>query len=135
MQAYRRVDPASRMKRLVDPTVAGRKRLDELLSLPAPSILLSCLIREVSERSFQALSDGVIMQLFRSEYDDVRKAAALKCVRAFPRYRLAMLLNGHVSGDEFRYYNVIRWLDLGVSVPRDRARSAAEIVLSRDWPT
>ena len=113
----------------------GRERLDELLSLSAPNRLLSHLIVESSDKAFRALSNNSITQLFRSEHDAVRKAAALKCIRALPKRRLAELLNSYVSGDADRYYNVIHWLDLGVSIPRDRARSAAETVLAREWRT
>ena len=112
----------------------GRTRLEELLSLEAPSRLLSHLIVESSEMMFRALRDSSITQLFRSEHDTVRKAAALKCILALPKRRLTQLLNNYNSGGVFRYYNVIHWLDLGVSIPRDRARSAAKIVLEREWP-
>ena len=103
----------------------GRTRLEELLSLPAPNHLLCHLIVESSEKVFRALSDSAIIQLFCSEHAALRKVAALKCIRALPKGRLAQLLNAYVSGDAHRYYNVIHWLDLGVSIPKERARSAA----------
>ncbi len=111
----------------------AREKGADLLSATAPSRLLSLLIVESSEKVFRALSDSSITKLFRSEHDVIRKAAALKCVRALPKRRLTQLLNNYVSGDALRYYNVVHWLDLGVSIPRDRARSAAETVLSRQW--
>ncbi len=113
----------------------GRKRLAELLALPAPSRLLSYLIVKTTEKEFRALDDASITQLFRSEHDDVRKAVALKCVRVLPKGRVIKLLNDYVSGESHLYYNVVHWLDLGVSIPRDRARSAAETVLAREWQT
>lgn len=111
----------------------GRSRFGELLSLLKPDRLLSHLIVVSSEKVFRELSDSSITQLFRSEHDAVRKAAALKCVRALPKIRLTQLLGTYISGDWIRYYNVIHWLDFGASVPRDRARSAADKVLVREW--
>lgn len=113
----------------------GHNRLDELLELPAPSRLLSYLIVESTNKRFCALNDGSISRLFSSEHNDVRKAAALKCVRALPKSRLKKCLNDYVSGESYRYYNVIHWLDFGVSIPQDRARSAAATVFARGWQT
>ena len=110
----------------------GRTRLEELLALPVLSDLLSYLIREISEKNFRELGDDSIKQLFLSKHSDVRKTAALKSVRALPKYRLAQLLDDYISGDEFRFYNVIHWLDLGVSIPGDRARSAAQKALAKE---
>ncbi len=111
----------------------GRSRIEELLKLPAPGSLKVHLIVEVSESVFGELSDNSLLQLFNSENLDVRKAAVLKCIRALPKHRLSQLLNDYVSGDEFRYYNVIHWLDFGVSISRDRSRSAAGVLLKREW--
>ena len=114
----------------------GRTRLGELLSLLTPNrLLLSHVMVESSEKVIRELSDSSITQLFRSEHDVVRKAAALKCVRALPKGRLTQLLDRYISGDWTPYYNVIHWLDFGISVPRDRARSAAGRVLAREWRT
>jgi hypothetical protein len=70
------------------------------------------------------LIDASILALLRSEEDTVRKAAAVKCIRAFPKQRVAKLLADHISGDH-RYYNVLHWLDLGVSAPDGRGKAAA----------
>lgn len=111
----------------------GRSRFGELLSLLKPDRLLSHVIVVSSEKVFRGLSDSLITRLFRSEHAAVRKAAALKCVRALPKNRLTQLLDTYILGDWSRYYNVIHWLDFGVSVPRDRARSAVEKILVRAW--
>lgn len=111
----------------------GRSRLSEVLAMPAPSALLSQLIVTIPDKVFGNLSEKSINLLLQSEDDTVRKSAALKCVRAFPKRRVAKLLADYVSGGQFRYYNVIHWLDFGVSTPRDRALLAAERVLNKDW--
>ena len=111
----------------------GRTRLPEVLAMPAPSHLLAHLIAESSDKAFRSLSDASIMRLLRLEAEQVRKAAAVKCVRALSKRRVAKLLASYVSGDQFRYYNVVHWLDFGVSTPRDRALPAAEKVLNKEW--
>ena len=111
----------------------GRGRLAELVSLPMPGRLLSYLIVETPDKEFRSLGDSTLTTLFGSEHNDVRKAASLKCIRALPKGRLTQLLNDYVSADAYRYYNVIHWLDLGASTPRDRARSAAERVIAEGW--
>jgi hypothetical protein len=111
----------------------GRTRLAELLTLAAPNRLLSHLVVESSDKGFRALSDASIFRLFISEDDGVRKAAALKCVRSLAKGRLKAILENYVLGDQRRYYNVIHWLDLGISLPHDTAVQAAEKVITKSW--
>lgn len=111
----------------------GRTRLPEVLAMQVPSRLLSHLIVATSDKVFRGLSDNSVTLLLRSENDTVRKAAALKCIRALPKDRVAKLLADYISGDQYRYYNVVHWLDFVVSTPRDRALLAAEKVLNEEW--
>lgn len=107
----------------------GRSRLHEVLSMQAPAQLLSNLIVEASDKVFCRLSDVSITSLLRSEDEIVRKITAVKCVRSLPKKRVAKLLAEYITGDDTRYYNVIHWLDFGLSAPRDRAISAADKIL------
>jgi hypothetical protein len=111
----------------------GRTRLPEVLAMQVPSRLLSHLIIVTSDKAFRGLSDNMVTLLLRSEKDAVRKAAALKCIRALPKERVAKLLADYISGDQYRYYNVVHWLDFGVSIPRDRTLSAVEKVIEKEW--
>jgi hypothetical protein len=111
----------------------GRTRLAELLTMAMPSRLLSHLIVESSDKVFRVLSDTSLSPLLFSEDDGVRKAAALKCVRSLPKTRLKAILEDYVSGERQIYYNVVHWLDLGVSAPRHRAVLAAEKVIAKVW--
>ena len=99
----------------------GQTRLPKVLAMSTPSGLLPHLIIETSDKAFRSLSDVSINLLLQSENDAVRKAAALKCVKALQKVRVSKLLADYISGDKLRYYNVIHWLDFGVSIPRDRA--------------
>lgn len=110
----------------------GKGRLPDVLALPAPLRLQTHLIAGAPTKTFRNLDDEVIFGLLRSEQETIRKAVALKCVRTLPKGRIARLLREYLQ--ESRYYNVVHWLDLGASVPTDRARDAAERALSREWP-
>lgn len=102
----------------------GKHRLNDLLATTMPGQLLARIIPLIPDKAFQALADAVIVQLMRSEIEDVRKLASLKYVRAFPRRRVKAFLDEYMAADQF-YYNVIYWLDFGISVPRDRMLRAA----------
>lgn len=107
----------------------GRHRLGDLLEIKMPSNLLAQLIPLISDRDFQKLTQGVILQLMRSENEEIRKFAALKYVRTFSRRQVKELLEEYMAADQY-YYNVIHWLDFGISVPRERMLRAAGKLLS-----
>ncbi len=110
----------------------GRDRLTELLEQSLPDRLMLYLIINVTEKNFRALNDTAIALLFQSENENVRKAAALKCIRALTKGRLKELQDMYKT--ELRqFYNVNHWLDFGLSVPNDRTRAAATIVLDGVW--
>jgi hypothetical protein len=111
----------------------GRARFAELLKLDAPAPLLAHIIALSSDEVFRRLDEASLKSLFLSENDQVRKAAVLKSVRALTKKRLIQLLDSYIAGEESHYYNVIHWLDLGASLPKERAVRAAEKVLSREW--
>ncbi len=102
----------------------GKHRLNDLLGLPISGYLLSRIIPLIPDKSFQLLPEGVIAPLLRSESEDVRKFAALKVIRAFPRRRVKNFLEDYMAADQF-FYNVIHWLDFGISAPRERMLRAA----------
>lgn len=108
----------------------GRKRPNEIFGLKMTDRLRRQLIIEMTDAGFASLSDGTIMELFRSKDAKVRKAASLKSVRAVPRIRQQRLLSRYLQ-EEYRFYNVILWLDLGASLQRESARGTAQRLLSR----
>jgi len=111
----------------------GRARLPEVFVSPEIERLLPYLIAVASDRVFRDLGDAVIISLLRSKRDIVRKATALKCVQALPKTRVVKILAAYVLPGEQYYYNVVHWLDLGASLPKDRAESAAKKVIRKEW--
>jgi glutamate 5-kinase len=112
----------------------GKDRLTELLEKEMPKSLLARLIIKISDKSFRTLTNAQLNRLLFDADDSVRKASALKAVRTLSKTRLAQLLNEYVGSDGHRYYNVVHWLDLGISVPKDRVKKAAAKVIAKDWP-
>ena len=110
----------------------GRTRLTELLGIEMPSRILSHLIIVSLDKDFRMLADNSITSLLRSEVSEVRKSAALKCVQSLPKKQLIRILRNYTSGGQSHYYNVIHWLDMGISMPKSRALFAVKQVTSRD---
>jgi hypothetical protein len=108
----------------------ARTRLAEAIVLPAPSQVTIYLILQTSEKAFRGLDDVIVDTLLQSEHDEVRKMSAMKCVQVWPRTRLAKYFAAYMARDRVRYYNVVHWLDFGLSAPRDRAIVAAKKVLN-----
>ena len=111
----------------------GRERFADILAISGVGQLLPYIIAEASDIVYRSLSDGSIMRLLRSDSDAVRKAASLKCVQALPKRRLTTILNSYMSPQEHHYYNVIHWLDYGLSAPRERGLSATKRTMKRNW--
>ena len=77
------------------------------------------------ESRFSKMSHDTLFALLDNELADVRKAASIKVVRTFAKKQIKSILHEYAGGDKYRYYNVIHWLDLGASMPRDEARKVA----------
>ncbi|SDR48570.1 protein of unknown function [Rhizobiales bacterium GAS113] len=108
-------------------------RIGEVLSLKMSASLLAHVVVSISNKRFRELHDSAISQLFVSEDDRVRKATALKCIRALPKTRLVRLLSDYMREERQRYYNVIYWLDFGASLSKGRAEAAAGRVIDEEW--
>ncbi len=111
----------------------GKGRTGELLGIEMPAELLARIIHGLSDKEFMALSNEQVGDLLLLESDRVRKITALKCVRSFPKKLLIKTLQDYVGGEKQRYYNVVHWLDLGVSAPKEVALRSATKVLAREW--
>lgn len=103
----------------------GRGRLTELVEINMPDRLFSILIKKISDRDFRNFSGKLLLRLMRNKSDVVRKAVVIRCVRSLPKIKLSKLMADYLSGDKVAYYNVVHWLDFGVSMSRARAMCAA----------
>ena len=105
--------------------ISREHSISELFSLELPAVILKKTLELCAESRFSAISNDTLFGLLNHKSPDVRKAASIKAVLAFPLARIKSILREYVSGDKYRYYNVIHWLDLGASMPRDEALKVA----------
>jgi hypothetical protein len=108
----------------------GKDRLGDLVSEGFSADVLTRVMLESSREKFAFIKPPIIQSLLMSDRELLRKVVALKVVQSLPKERIEELL-GHHLAEETRYYNVITWLDLGVSLPSDKARVAAEAELTK----
>ena len=108
----------------------GKDRLGELFEIEMPSTILVDLIRTCASFKFSEVSDDALVSLLNSKDDKVRKISSLKSIQSLKKSKLRSLLKDYVEGQEseYRYYNVIFWLDLGVSMPTSITRKTINLI-------
>ena len=111
----------------------SKGKMPDLVNITMPPRLLSHVLAQMTTGEFKQISDDEITSIFRNDNQDVRKAAALRCVVVFSRSKIVKILEQYTDSDKRQYYNIIHWLDLGASIPRDRAIAAAKRILAREW--
>ena len=110
-------------------TSIGKKHsVSDLFSLEIPAAILKKIIDLCAVSRFAKISHDPLFALLNHDSDEVRKSAAVLAVRAFSAKRIKSILQEYVGSDKYRYYNVIHWLDLGVSMSRDEAKKVARAV-------
>jgi hypothetical protein len=111
-------------------SIGMKHSISDLLSLEMPAAILKKTIELCAESRFVQISRDALLSLFSHESAEVRKAAAVLAVRAFPAKRIKSILHEYVGSEKYRYYNIIHWLDLGASMRRDDARKVARAASS-----
>lgn len=105
----------------------AKDRLNELCKTPMPSRLLVRVIELATDREIGDLPDGLLLSLFGSEADDLKRAILLRTIKALPKTRARKLLTTYASYDGSRYYSVFYWLDLASSLTRRQVLHAVEV--------
>lgn len=96
----------------------ARNRIADVSSIDLPSSLLTQLIALLPLQRVREIPVSQLAAWLTSQDATLRKAVALKAVSALSRRAIDKLLSEHLNANQF-YYNVIYWLDYGVSVPRE----------------
>ena len=105
------------------------KRTVDLLMLEMSSDLWNAVIRRLSKIKFSLFENDRLCSWLSDEVESKRKTVALKIVICFPKNRIAQILKLY-GRDQGRYfYNVVLWLDMGVSLDRNSSISAAKNLL------
>ena len=107
--------------------ITRKSPVGDLFSMPISESILKRTITLCSEARFSRISEEALKMLLNHESADVRKAASVMVVRAFPKFRVKGILKDYMRGEKFRYYNVMHWLDLGVSMSRKDVRVIARL--------
>jgi hypothetical protein len=113
----------------------GKHRFSELIRVKMSSRLLCYVTANAPNADIRRLTNKEIERLLTRADDSVRKVIALKCICALSKARLASLLQAYFERDDKQFYNVIHWLDFGLSVSRDQTLAAAEKLLKQQWPS
>lgn len=108
----------------------AKSRLDDLISADLGGELLAAVLFRVNKRNFSKLSDERIIRLLTDREDVVRKIAALRVVQVLTSSRIRKLAHEYTNL-EYRFYNVVRWLDLGLSFDSTTGRAAASRELTK----
>jgi hypothetical protein len=104
----------------------GRSHPHELLQVTTPARLKVNIIRLSKDAAFKNISDELFDALTHDDEETVRKAAVLKAARSFPKGRLSSFLTRYMDKDKHRYYNVIHWADMALSVSRSLLNGAVD---------
>lgn len=107
----------------------GKKRVADMLTMSMPSGLWNAVVALMGKSLFMAFDDDRITAWLRDEIESKRKTVALKCVTFLPKARLSDLLSAYIAEGNLYYYNVVLWLDLGVSADRTRSAQIARNAL------
>ncbi|MDN7137587.1 hypothetical protein J6J34_05095 [Pseudidiomarina sp. 1ASP75-14] len=106
----------------------AKNRLDDVFDLEITFKVLKHIIKAAPPSKFLILTHETLLNLLNSENDKVRKYASLKIVQANNKSKLKKLLHAYMEEQDYRYYNVIYWLDFGVSVPKKTANYCAKLI-------
>jgi hypothetical protein len=112
----------------------GKSRFADLVATEMPGNLLCYIVANATRADFQRLKNIEIASLLSHADDKVRKASVLKSIQSLSRGRVAALSANYLAEDTDRYYNVIHWLDFGLSTPRDQVHAAVRKTLRQLWP-
>ncbi len=96
----------------------AKYRLADLLQLETSVSLKRSVLRQLTKGDMASLGDDFLINTLNEQDERLRKMAAVKCAQHLSKARLAQLLKGYLGQSIPHFYNVIHWLDLGISMPR-----------------
>ncbi|WP_291155195.1 hypothetical protein [Ensifer sp. SSB1] len=109
----------------------GKGRVADMLALDLQGAIRISLAKLLPKNLITELKDELLLREMQDKHDEYRVVFTLRCIQTLSKTRLAQLLERYMNGDGQHFYNVIHWLDLGVSLPSSSAKSIAERALSR----
>lgn len=106
----------------------GKGRESELITLPMNSNLKTRLIVNFNTKEFLRIPNNEIKSLLNNEDENLREKLSLKIIECLPKKDIEHILKDYLSQDTY-FYNVVHWLDLGISLKRDIVQKSARNVI------
>ncbi|ANG97749.1 hypothetical protein A8A54_15420 [Brucella pseudogrignonensis] len=111
----------------------ARNRIADLLKKDMSVVLQKEIFKLFSKSQLKSFDDSKIESWLNIDNDEVRQVIALKCVSYFPRARIQSILNSYIIDGKSYFYNVIFWLDLGLSSNKATSLRIAEKMLDDEF--
>ena len=105
--------------------ISHGRPVSDLFLLDLPTVILKNIVVFCPDSRFTEISADALLKLLGHDSLEVRRESALKAVTALPRKRLKSILDQYLDTRTNYHYNVIFWLDLGISAPQKDARTVA----------
>lgn len=103
----------------------GSKRVADALRLELIPPLKVQVVLHIPKNQFAAFEDQSIVELLHTDNEQLREVVALKVIQNIPKSRQIKILDAYYSTEGTHYYNVIYWLDLGISADRATSKAVA----------
>lgn len=107
----------------------GKKNIVDILDMEIDSEIMAKIIIEIPVSSFSSLEIGSVIRILRQKNEKLREICSLKSICSFSKGKINEILAEYAESGEFRYYNVVHWLDFGISLPIRQARLSAARLL------
>lgn len=109
----------------------GKGRIADIFSLELNGAVRINIAKLLSPTILSNLADEVLLRELSNEEDQYRIIISLRCIQVLSKSRLSNLMDAYVDSNDHRYYNCIHWLDLGVALPTQAAKSIAKNMLDQ----
>lgn len=107
----------------------SKGRVIDILKYDMNPYISSLVLKYITNTEIDKIDDGDILEVFDKESRDYSENFVIRCVSVLSRKRLSGLLQRYIERDGPYYYNIVHWLDLGVSLPKVHARAIAQHAL------
>jgi len=104
----------------------SRGRLGDLFALDIPANLLKFIYKEMSNTVIAKFDDHKIITMLNNQDESVRKILSLKLITSVTKARLKKIVDTYINSNQAYYYNVVFWLDLGLSSSEARRKNIAQ---------
>ncbi|MEQ9491953.1 MAG: hypothetical protein RIM72_23470 [Alphaproteobacteria bacterium] len=101
-----------------------KNRAAELFATDASEEILTQIVKSMPNKMFGTINSIVLQNLLDDPKEKLRKIVALKIVLCKSKREVSNILSNYLDNNIY-YYDSVLWLDLGVSLKQDLARTIA----------